>query len=81
MGGLVFLDLLENEGYYTEEQKKKIIVTFIVNSFMNEKPLLTQQHWVRSVMQNYYQFINKGYEIIDNKIHVNIVKLFLLLKK
>ena len=26
-------------------------------------------------MQNYYQFINNGYEIIDNKIHVNIDKV------
>ena len=72
MGGLIFLDLLQEKGYYTEEQKKQIIVTFIVNSFMREKPSLSQPHWVRSVMQNYYQFINGGYEIRDGKIHVNI---------
>ena len=41
-GALVFLNLLENKGYYTEEQKKKIIVTFIFNFLINEKPLLTQ---------------------------------------
>jgi hypothetical protein len=75
MGGLVFLDLLEEKGYYTEEQKKQIIVIFIVGSFMREKPSLSQPHWVRSVMQNYYQFINGGYEIIDGKIHVNIDKV------
>ena len=39
---------------------------------MREKPSLSQPHWVRSVMQNYYQFINGGYEIIDGKIRVNI---------
>ena len=39
---------------------------------MREKPSLSQPHWVRSVMQNYYQFINGGYEIRDGKIHVNI---------
>ena len=75
MGGLIFLDLLKNEGYYDEEKKNKIIVTFIVDSFMNAKPDLSQPHWVRSVMQNYYQFINGGYEIIDDKIHVNIDKV------
>ena len=75
MGGLAFLDLLEEKGYYTEEQKKQIIVTFIVNSFMREKPSLSQPHWVRSVMQNYYQWINGGYEIKDGKIHVNIDKV------
>ena len=42
---------------------------------MREKPSLSQPHWVRSVMQNYYQFINGGYEIIDGKIHVNIDKV------
>ena len=75
MGGLIFLDLLKNEGYYDEEKKNKIIVTFIVDSFMNAKPDLSQPHWVRSVMQNYYQFINGGYEITDDKIHVNIDKV------
>ena len=56
MGGLIFLDLLQERGYYTELQKKQIIVTFIVDSFMREKPNINQPHWVRSVMQNYYQF-------------------------
>ena len=56
MGGLIFLDLWVNEKYYTEEQKKKIIVTFIVDSFMNEKPILSQAHWVRSVMQTHINF-------------------------
>ena len=75
MGGIAFLDELEEAGYYTEEQKKKIIVTFIVDSFMREKPSLNQPHWVRSVMQNYYQFINGGYIIEDGKIRVNIDKV------
>ena len=75
MGGIAFLDELEEAGYYTEEQKKKIIVTFIVDSFMREKPTLNQPHWVRSVMQNYYQFINGGYIIEDGKIRVNIDKV------
>ena len=75
MGGLIFLDLLQERGYYTELQKKQIIVTFIVDSFMREKPNLNQPHWVRSVMQNYYQFKKGGYVIINEKIHVNIDKV------
>ena len=68
MGGLIFLDLLQERGYYTELQKKQIIVTFIVDSFMREKPNINQPHWVRSVMQNYYQFKHGGYEIKNENI-------------
>ena len=42
---------------------------------MKEKLSLNQPHWVRSFMQNYYQFINGGYSIEDWKIRVNIDKV------
>ena len=38
MGGLAFLDLLTGEGYYTPEQKKQIIVTAVVDTFLKVKP-------------------------------------------
>ena len=75
MGSLAFLDILAKEGYYTEEKKNKIIVTFIVNTFLKVKPNLSQAHRVRTVMQNYYLFKRGGYEIKDGKIHVNIDKV------
>lgn len=50
LGGLIFLDLFVKEGYLTEEQKNKIIVTFIVLNYPKQKPLISQQHLVRSVM-------------------------------
>ena len=75
MGSLAFLDILAKEGYYTEEKKNKIIVTFIVNTFLKVKPDLSQAHRVRTVMQNYYLFKRGGYEIKDGKIHVNIDKV------
>ena len=75
MGGIAFLDELKDAGYYTEEQTKKVIVTFIVDSFMREKPSLNQPHWVRSVMQNYYQYVNDGYTIENGKVRVNIDKV------
>ena len=51
LGALAFIDLLLEKGYYTEEQKNKIIVTFIVGRlFLKDEPIITQQHWVRAVM-------------------------------
>ena len=39
MGVLAFLDLITEEGYYTEEQKNQIIV-IVVDTFLKEKPTL-----------------------------------------
>ena len=75
MGGLAFLDLLTKEGYYTEKQKKQIIVTAVSDTFLKVKPTLSQAHRVRTVMQNYYLFKRGAYVIKDGKIHVNIDKV------
>ena len=75
MGGLAFLDILTKEGYYTEEQKKQIIVTAVTDTFLKVKPTLQQAHRVRTVMQNYYLFKRGAYEIKDGKIHVNVDKV------
>ena len=75
MGGLAFLDLLTKEGYYTEKQKKQIIVTAVADTFLKVKPTLSQAHRVRTVMQNYYLFKRGAYVIKDGKIHVNIDKV------
>ena len=54
---MAFIDLLLENGYYTEEQKNKMIVTYITGRlFAKEKPLLTQEHLVGYVMENYYIF-------------------------
>ena len=65
MGGLAFLDILTKDGYYTEEQRNKIIITAVVNTFLKVKPNLSQAHRVRTVMENYYLF--KG-EVMKLKI-------------
>jgi hypothetical protein len=75
IGSLAFLDILTKEGYYTEEQKNKIIVTAMCDSFLKVKPNLSQAHRVRTVMQNYYFFKNEAYKLIDGKIHVNMDKV------
>jgi hypothetical protein len=75
MGALAFLDILNQEGYYTNEHKTQIIVTAITQHFLKTKPSLTQAHRVRTVMQNYYLFKRGAYEIKDGKIFVNIDKV------
>ena len=76
MGGIAFVDLLKEKGYYTEEQRLKIIVTVVTDNFLKTKPDLSQAHRVRTVMQNYYFYQKGAYNITeDGKIHVNIDKV------
>ena len=81
MGSLAFVDLLTELGMYTEEQRKQIIVTTITDNFLKSKPLLSQAHRVRTVMQNYYFAQRGAYTITDGKIHVNIDKVVPIAKE
>lgn len=81
MGSLAFVDLLTELGMYTEEQRKQIIVTTIADNFLKSKPTLSQAHRVRTVMQNKYFAERGAYEIIDEKIHVNIDKVVPIAKE
>lgn len=76
MVSLAFLDLLIEKGMYTKDERNQIIVTEVVCNFLKSKPILTQAHRVRTVMQNKYFFDNGGYEInAYGKIKVNIDKI------
>ncbi len=81
MGALAFVDLLTELGMYTEEQRKQIIVTTIADNFLKSKPTLSQAHRVRTVMQNKYFAERGAYDIIDEKIHVNIDKVVPIAKE
>ena len=81
MGSLAFVDLLTELGMYTEEQRKQIIVTTIADNFLKSKPTLSQAHRVRTVMQNKYFAERGAYEIIDEKVHVNIDKVVPIAKE
>ena len=81
MGSLAFVDLLTELGMYTEEQRKRIIVTTIADNFLKSKPTLSQAHRVRTVMQNKYFAERGAYDIIDGKIHVNIDKVVPIAKE
>ena len=67
MGGLAFLDLLTKEGYYTEEKKRQIIVTAVVDKILKVKPTLQQAHRIKTIMKNYYLFKRVAYDIKKNK--------------
>ena len=56
---LAMLDILEQNGMYTKEEKEQIIVTYAADNMLKSKPTLSQAHGVRSVMQNYY-FLKEG---------------------
>lgn len=81
MGALAFVDLLTELGLYTKEQRLQIIVTFVADNFLKSKPLLSQAHRVRTVMQNYYISKYGGYELVDGKVHVNIDKIVPIAKQ
>lgn len=81
MGALAFVDLLTELGMYSEEQRKQIIVTTIADNFLKSKPTMSQAHRVRTVMQNKYFAERGAYEIIDDKIHVNIDKVVPIAKE
>ena len=59
MTSLAMLDILEENGMYSREQKNQIIVTYAADNMLSSKPVLSQAHRVRSVMQNYY-FLKEG---------------------
>ena len=73
---LSFVDLLTNQSYYTEEQRKQILVTVLIDNFLKVMPDKSQAHRVRTVMQNYY-FQKKGvFNLTEEQtIHINIDKV------
>ncbi len=79
---LAMLDVLEENGMYTKEQKEQIIVTYAADNMLKSKPTLSQAHRVRSVMQNYY-FLKEGALSIseDGVLTVNIDKMIPTAKK
>ena len=73
MASIAFIDLLKENGYYTEDQRKQIIVSVIIDNFLKVKPNMSQTHRVRTLMQNYYMYKNDAFYLTDDKkIHINI---------
>ena len=69
-----FVDLLTNLTYYTEEQRKQILVTVLVDNFLKVKPEMSQAHRVRTVKQNYYLQDKGAFNLTeDGKINIDKV--------
>ena len=82
MVSLSMLDVLCEKGLYTEEEKKKIIVTYQADNMLKSKPELTQAHRVRSVMQNYFFLKNGAIEISkDGFLNIHIDKMVEVARK
>ena len=76
MVSLAMLDVLTQNGMYTNEEKEQIIVTYATDNMLKSKPTLSQAHRVRSVMQNYYFLKEGALEISkDGILTVNIDKV------
>lgn len=76
MASLAFVDFLTEQGFYSEEQRKQFLVTFVADNFSKAKPTLSQAHRVRSVMQMKYLLENDAINI-DKKgiIHIDLDKM------
>ena len=73
---LAMLDVLEENGMYTKEEKEQIIVTYAADNMLKSKPTFSQAHRVRSVMQNYYFLKEGALEISpDGVLTVHIEKM------
>ena len=76
MVSLAMVDVLMEEGLYTQEERDKIIVTYATDNMLKSKPDLSQAHRVRSVMQNYYFIQNEAINISkDGFLSINIDRM------
>ena len=73
---LAMLDVLVENGMYTNDERNQILVTYAADNMLKSKPTISQAHRVRSVMQNYYFLKEGAIEISDDGIlTVNIDKM------
>ena len=76
MGSLAMLNVLVEQGMYSEEEKRQIIVTYAADNFLKAKPDFSQAHRVRTVMQSYYFFKEKAVWLNENNLlEVDIEKM------
>ena len=82
MGSLAFVDLLTKEGMYTKEQRNQIVVSSVLGNFLKAKPMMTQAHRIRSVMQLHY-LTKEGAVWLNNddKVVINPDKAVLAAQK
>lgn len=81
MGMYAFLDEFVQEGCFTEDQTKQMMVTGLMRSFMKGKPTLAQAHKTRALMICNRMLTEKAITLDENsKLHFNFDKIKLLTK-
>ncbi len=79
---IAFVDYLTDWGLYTEDQRKGILIIFVLQNFLSAKPDMSVAHRVRQVMQCKYMGENGVYDFTkDGKIYVNIDRVVPTAKK
>lgn len=82
MGMYAFLDEFAQEGYFSGEQTKEIMVTSLSRSFLKGKPSLSQAHRTRSVMICNRMLETKSIVLgEDGKLHFDFDKIKATTKK
>ncbi len=67
MGALVMLDYLTEKGFYTKDEKKQVITTFITN-YMFKAPDFESAHRRRNIMQNNMFIQNGAIDVNDDGV-------------
>lgn len=82
VAAISFIDKLTELGMYTEEERKGLLTTFVMQNFLSAKPDMSVAHRVRQVMQCKYMKDNGVYEILNNgKIYIHTDKVVPTCKK
>ena len=82
MGSFANIDTLVDEGFYTEDERKEIIVTAVINNGLKSMPTLNQTHRTCDVMEFNYLYKNGAFEMnTDGIITVDFDKAELAAKK
>lgn len=63
MGSFANIDTLVEEGFYTPEERKEIIVTAVVNNGLKSMPKLSQTHRTCDVMEFNYLYQHGAFEM------------------
>ena len=73
IAAMTFVDYLTDVGYYSEEDRKAILINWAAANFLKAKPVdMSFAHRVRTVMQCKYMMDNGVYEFSpDGKLHIN----------
>lgn len=82
IAAISFVDDLTDIGIYTEDERKGILINFVLQNFLQAKPDMASAHRVRQVMQCKYFGDNGVYDFtLDGKIHVNVERVVPTAKK